>query len=511
MAALVGVGVLAVVALVTVGVLLLRGGPDLEVRLEPVAAVVPDAFTDSVAVDEKPLPDEILMPVSTQDALPPRGGDPIEHNGAPPRSQAVAGSLPGLYGGTRETGSCDPERLVRFLEANPDKAAAWAGVFEIGPSQIRGFVDTLTPVVLTRDTRVTNHGFAGGEATRIQAVLQAGTAVLVDDRGVPRVKCACGNPLLPPATIPREVTVGFDGDPWAGWRYDQLVSVTVETRVDVFVTVDLDGGAPFNRPVGTTGEGDTTVADADLCELFPDDPACDRLVADEPELGTGDLQATLRWTSDADLDLAVTDPEGSRVSFASRTVPSGGELDHDVIPCGEPERARVENVYWPEGVAPEGEYVVEVTYFSRCDDDGPHEFTLEVLVDGVREIDVTERLAEPGDSETWTLTLGDGEPEPEPEPSPEPEPEPDPISEAEAFCAEVGCPGGEFIRDAYGPGEHECHCGDVPGPAPAPPPDVGMVCDEIIPVGGACVCVRYLPDGTEESEEVPGSTESDCM
>ncbi|GEM_PF-2137072 len=500
-------GGLAVVALVAVGVLLLRGGPDLEVRLEPVAAVVPDAFTESVAVDEKPLPDEIFMPVATQDTLPPRGGDPIEHTGAPPTAQAVAGSLPGLYGGTREAGSCDPDQLVRFLEANPDKAAAWAGVFEIAPSQIRAFVDTLTPVVLTRDTRVTNHGFAGGEATRVQAVLQAGTAVLVDDRGVPRVKCACGNPLLPPASIPADVTVGFDGEPWVGWRYDQLVVITVETRVDVFVTVDLDGGEPFNRPVGTSGEDDTSVPDADLCELFPDDPVCDRLVVDEPELGTGDLQATLRWTSDADLDLAVTDPDGSRVSFASRTAPSGGELDHDVVPCSDPGRARVENVYWPTGGAPEGEYVIEVTYFGSCEDAGPHEFSLEVLVDGEREIDATGRLGSPGDSETWTLTLGDGEPEPEPSP----EPEPDPISEAEAFCAEVGCPDGDFIRDAYGPGQHECHCGDVPEPAPAPSPDAGMVCDEIIPVGGACVCVRYLPDGGEEYEEVPGWSESDCM
>jgi hypothetical protein len=48
------------------------------------------------------------------------------------------------------------------------------------------------------DVRVTNYDYKDGEATPYQAVLQAGTAMLVDDRGVPRVKCNCGNPLAEP-------------------------------------------------------------------------------------------------------------------------------------------------------------------------------------------------------------------------------------------------------------------------------------------------------------------------
>ena len=32
----------------------------------------------------------------------------------------------------------------------------------------------------------------------VDRVLQAGTAVMVDDRGVPRAKCSCGNPLREP-------------------------------------------------------------------------------------------------------------------------------------------------------------------------------------------------------------------------------------------------------------------------------------------------------------------------
>jgi hypothetical protein len=44
-------------------------------------------------------------------------------------------------------------------------------------------------VLLRSDTVVTNHGFANGCSTTIPAVLQAGTAVLVDDKGVPVTKC----------------------------------------------------------------------------------------------------------------------------------------------------------------------------------------------------------------------------------------------------------------------------------------------------------------------------------
>ena len=57
-----------------------------------------------------------------------------------------------------------------------------------------GYLRGLTSVVLRADTQVTNHGFRDARVTGFQSVLQAGTAVLVDNRGVPRVRCACGSP-----------------------------------------------------------------------------------------------------------------------------------------------------------------------------------------------------------------------------------------------------------------------------------------------------------------------------
>ena len=415
---------IAVVAIAAVAVLLLRGGPDLEIRLEPVALATPDSFTPTVASEETRPPEGLALPEITRTALPPapeRVAPAAVTDEPPPPPRQVPGVLPGLFGGTRDDATCDPEQLVDFLASEPEKAAVWAGVFELQPEQIAGFVAELTPVVLTRDTRVTNHGFRDGELTRVQAVLQAGTAVMVDPRGVPRVKCGCGNPLLPPAVIDADLEVAYDGEPWEGWRPDQHVEIVVDTRVEVLVLIDLEENEPFERPVGSDGSQDRDLDRDTRCELFPDDPVClveeeavgddledgDTILPDpdEPELGTGDVQATLRWTSDADMDLAVIDPNGDRVYYGTRTIPSGGELDIDVIPCSRPDTPRVENIFWPEGTAPAGTYTVEVTYFSTCDDPGPQRFSLQVIADGALVLDEVSQLADSGDTQEWTFTV----------------------------------------------------------------------------------------------------------
>src|SRR4051794_41934788 len=61
---------------------------------------------------------------------------------------------------------------------------------------------TLTSVTLRSDTAVTNHGFRNDRASPFESVLQAGTAVLANEYGVPRGRCACGNPPKPPTVKP---------------------------------------------------------------------------------------------------------------------------------------------------------------------------------------------------------------------------------------------------------------------------------------------------------------------
>ena len=226
-----------------------------EVLLEPVSLPSAHPFSASatVGVEVEPavsLPD-ISLPTTTSSLAP----------GQVPLAQ-VSGSQPGLYGGTRNMSACDKEQLISFLEANPDKAAAWAGVEGIAPSAIRSFVTALTPLVLTRDTRVTNHGFVNGKAFAHPSVLQAGHAVLVDEYGVPRAKCSCGNPLLPP--LPLTVTPTYVGTRWPTFDPTTIVVIVTGQKVaSHFVIVDLATGDLLTRPTGfTTGQTDAAYVPA---------------------------------------------------------------------------------------------------------------------------------------------------------------------------------------------------------------------------------------------------------
>jgi hypothetical protein len=169
------------------------------------------------------------------------------------------GSLPGLYGGTRDYASCDAHKLVTFLEHEPSKAAAWASVLGIRVTEIRGYVRRLTPVILRTDTRVTNHGYASGRATVIQSVLQAGTAVFVNRYGEPVVKCYCGNPLTPPALYREPVYIG---PRWTGFSTTHITIIQQSiTIIDVFKLYDPDTGTIFKRKAGgPCCSGDTSSA-----------------------------------------------------------------------------------------------------------------------------------------------------------------------------------------------------------------------------------------------------------
>lgn len=208
-------------------------GPS-EIRAEPVGSAGDNPFTDPTGTDKPGLE-------------PPPG---VARAGPP----SFTGSLPGLYGGTRDYATCDAGKLVAFLEANPDKARAWADTLGIRPEEIRRYVHRLTPVLLRTDTRVTNHGYVNGRANPIQSVLQAGTAVFVDRYGQPVVKCYCGNPLTPPVLYAQPTYVG------PRWPRFQVRHITVIRRsiriIDSFTLYDPDTGKTFTRPAGTDGGGD---------------------------------------------------------------------------------------------------------------------------------------------------------------------------------------------------------------------------------------------------------------
>lgn len=192
-----------------------------EVFLQAANKSGPDPFTESTARDSSTAP------------LTPAASAPESAN----VTRGVQGSAPGLYGGTRNAASCDVEKQVKSLQADPAKNRAFASVEGVQPTAVPAYLRSLTPVQLRMDTRVTNHGYRNGAPTSYQAVLQTGTAVLVDGHGVPRVRCACGNPLTPPVaqqSVPRRT-----GDTWPSYRSQNVVVVVpATTTINVFVIYD---------------------------------------------------------------------------------------------------------------------------------------------------------------------------------------------------------------------------------------------------------------------------------
>ena len=207
-------------------------------------------------------PDVSGTAVTLQDRFT-TSGTPSSHG---PVVATVKGNEPGLYGGTNDNAACDKETLKTFLAQHPDKATAWAGVIGIAPKTIGTYIDGLTPLVLRADTRVTNHGFRDGKATSRQAVLQAGTAVMVDARGVPRVRCSCGNPLGEPEAVDPTYT----GTEWPGFDQDSVVAVAPASGSDTFTVRNLSGDGNLVIPVGSGDTGVLALGSDDGLYLWKD-------------------------------------------------------------------------------------------------------------------------------------------------------------------------------------------------------------------------------------------------
>ncbi len=142
---------------------------------------------------DKTGPDPFTKSSATENSAPPVSASPAASEPAN-AVRGVDGGAPGLYGGTQNVSACDVEQQIKALQAAPAKNMAFASVAGVQPAGVPAYLRSLTPVQLRMDTRVTNHGYRDGAATSYQAVLQAGTAVLVDNHGVPRVRCLLRQP-----------------------------------------------------------------------------------------------------------------------------------------------------------------------------------------------------------------------------------------------------------------------------------------------------------------------------
>ena len=79
---------------------------------------------------------------------------------------------------------------------------------------------------------------------------------------------------------------------------------------------------------------------------------------------------------------ARRDPYGDEIYHDNKHVSSGGELDVDAnYPCSDLTSSPLENVYWPYGGAPSGEYEVYVNYYRDCTGQGTVSYRVTVRTD----------------------------------------------------------------------------------------------------------------------------------
>ncbi|MGW1884657.1 DUF6777 domain-containing protein [Streptomyces sp. NPDC001970] len=169
--------------------------------------------------------------------------------------RTVLGSTPGLYGGMNSVGSCDVEQQIRLLMADGNKGRAFAHGAGVSQEDIPAFLRGLTPVVLRADARVTGHNYRDGSANRFQAVLQGGTAVLVDEQGSPRVRCVSGSPVASPVVDSAEPEE--QGKAWPGYDRGRVVVITRAAQtIDNLIIADLASNSWLARKSGTDGEAD---------------------------------------------------------------------------------------------------------------------------------------------------------------------------------------------------------------------------------------------------------------
>lgn len=83
------------------------------------------------------------------------------------------------------------------------------------------------------------------------------------------------------------------------------------------------------------------------------------------QVGTGEVQVSVSWDAESDVDLHVVDPSGEEVFYDALSSASGGQLDLDSNAECEIDNVNNENITWTS--APPGEYIVRLDYWDGCD------------------------------------------------------------------------------------------------------------------------------------------------
>ncbi len=140
----------------------------------------------------------------------------------------------------------------------------------------------------------------------------------------------------------------------------------------------------YGLTIGGT-EGDYTLSLATVAENAT--PVAGQTTVTPAPTGTtlteGFIDVKLEWTTNADVQLLVRDPNGDSVYDDSPTIQSGGILEAGGnVGCTNTTTSPVSYIYWPANRQLPGVYEIEVWYQNSCDDTSPVNFGLSVTVQG---------------------------------------------------------------------------------------------------------------------------------
>ncbi|MDH3680823.1 MAG: hypothetical protein OEV40_12825 [Acidimicrobiia bacterium] len=175
-----------------------------------------------------------------------------------PRSIVGVGLLPGQFDDI-----CDLDTVIAAYEVDHAAALAFASVHGLRTGDLADYFESLTAGYLIDDVIVINHRFRDDLPQPYEIVLTAGTAVLVDDDGLPRVRCVGATPLLP-AQVDLEgriIANAAFADEVADSRIADAVPSLLENSVDGWFTNDpRQALGPPNRIAASLGDGSAASA-----------------------------------------------------------------------------------------------------------------------------------------------------------------------------------------------------------------------------------------------------------
>jgi hypothetical protein len=152
-----------------------------------------------------------------------------------------------------------------------------------------------------------------------------------------------GAPLTPP--------VAPSGPPAQGFYEVTLASAASSANLVVSLAQTLPGTAFVFHYALVGADGSQGAAARQVIDAIP--------------VGTGQVQVSVSWDVDSDVDLHVVDPDKGEVYWDNTSVASGGELDLDSNADCDLDHKKNENITWSH--APAGTFTVRLDLFEECD------------------------------------------------------------------------------------------------------------------------------------------------